>query len=212
MGQIIRLNEQELHQIIEESVRQTLIEEGFFDDVWSGVKTGANAVGNAAAGVGRAVARGAQGVGRAVGNAGRRTINNARKEWAPVAQQVDKYGRKIGNAAVTAAKQTGRQIGNAATALGKGAYEAGRRGVNVAGAGLKANARNIKNIATTPLDVINNYGRADKTLKRNIAGAVQGYQDVYNAATGRPTQGTATVKRGGGVNNAFRKMQQLRRG
>lgn len=211
MGTIIRLNEQELHHIIEESVKQALIEEGFLDDVWGGVKDAGKAVGNAVGSVGRAVGRGVQGIANAGTKAGRNIKQGFKKEWSPVAQQVDKYGQKIGKAAVSAAQKTGRQIGSAATAIGKGAYEAGRRGVDVAGAGLKANARNIKNIATTPLDVINNYGRADKTLKRNIAGAVQGYKDVYNAATGNhPTQAAAKPKKGG-VGNAFRAMRNIKK-
>ena len=44
MQQRIRLTESELHYIVEDSVRQYLIQEGFFSNVWNGAKNVAGGV------------------------------------------------------------------------------------------------------------------------------------------------------------------------
>ena len=95
--QTIRLTEEQLNQLVESTVEQLLIQEGWFDSF----KGGAKALGNM--------------IGGGAKQAGGSFVNGARQFGNAAAGKVNQYGQaaadKIGNA-VQGAQQFGQNVGN----------------------------------------------------------------------------------------------------
>lgn len=83
MRQTIRLTESELRQMIEESINDAMLEEGFFGNIGRGIK---NAFGGDAQKIGQGAQRAAQKVGNFVGR-GAQAVGNAAQAVGNAVQQ-----------------------------------------------------------------------------------------------------------------------------
>ena len=124
--QTIRLTEEQLNQLVESTVEQLLIQEGWFDSFKGGAKALGNMIGGGAKQAGGSFVNGARQFGNAAAgkvnqygqsavNGMRNFANGARQFGNAAAGKVNQYGQaaadKIGNA-VQGAQQFGQNVGN----------------------------------------------------------------------------------------------------
>ena len=112
MKQTIRLTESELREMIEESINEAMMDEGFFGSIGRGLKNAfggeasrigqgaqraAQSIGRGAQAAGKAVQRGAQAVGRGAQAAGKAVQQGAQTRWnaAKAGYQANQNNDKI---------------------------------------------------------------------------------------------------------------------